>query len=148
CAAAFSGCGRPEHAGLAPDIRRELEDGQAAMDGWLALSRAGVVPPDEAVIALGYAERLRLGLGSPFRLVESALRDPRMGEPVRRQVAWGLLSLTLSGNAYQVDAIALDRSGMAGVASWPGLGRHHLKIIESTISESRDPRAGELAVRL
>jgi hypothetical protein len=78
-AAAFSGCGRPEHAGFAPDVRRELESGRQAVGRWLAEERSGVVA-DEAVIGLGYAERLRLGLGSPFRLVESALRDPRLSE--------------------------------------------------------------------
>lgn len=147
-AAAFSGCGRPEHAGLTPDVRRELEHGRAAVDAWLAMSRGGLVPADAGVIGLGYAERLRLGLGSPFRLVETVLRDPRLEEPVRRQIAWALLALTLSGEAYEVDPVALDRAGMAGVSSWPGLGRHHLNLIESTIRESRDPRAGELAVRL
>jgi hypothetical protein len=146
--AASSGCGRPEHAGLAPDIRRELEAGRAAFDEWVESARTGPVPVDEVVIALGYAERLRLGLGSPFRLMETALRDARLSEPARREVAWALLALTLSGNAYDVDAVALDRAGVAGLASWPGLGRHHLKLIESAIGESRDPRAGELAVRL
>jgi hypothetical protein len=147
-AAAFSGCGRPEHAGLAPDVRRELEAGNATFDGWVESTRSGSVPADEVVIGLGYAERLRLGLGSPFRLVETALRDPRMSEPARREVAWALLALTLSGEAYEVDPVSLDRAGVTGFASWPGLGRHHLKLIESAIGESRDPRAGELAVRL
>jgi hypothetical protein len=146
-AAAFSGCGRPEHAGFAPDVRRDLESGRQAVGRWVAEERSGVVA-DEVVIGLGYAERLRLGLGSPFRLVESALRDPRLSEGMRREVAWALLSRTLTGDAYEVDPIALDRAGVGGVANWPGLGRHHLKIIENAIGESRDPRGGELAVRL
>jgi hypothetical protein len=148
CAAAFSGCGRPEHAGLAPDVRRELEQGRAAVDGWIGLARADAEIPDEGVIGLGYIERLRLGLGSPFRLVETVLRDPRLPEPVRRQVAWGLLARTLYGEAYEVDPVVLDRAGAGSLTNWPGLGRHHLKLIESAIQESRDPRAGELAVRL
>jgi hypothetical protein len=148
CAAAFSGCGRPEHAGLAPDVRRELEQGRATFGHWIQDARAGADLPDEAVIGLGYAERLRLGLGSPFRLVETVLRDPRLTEPVKREVAWGLLSLMLSGEAYEVDPITLDRAGLGGISSWPGLGRHHLQLIESAITESRDPRAGEQAVRL
>lgn len=147
-AAAFSGCGRPEHAGLAPDVRRELDNGRAALGSWVETSRTVSVPSDEVVIALGYAERLRLGLGSPFRLVETALRDPRLPEGARREVAWALLALTLSGETYAVDPIALDHAGVAGMPSWPGLGRHHLQLIESTVSESRDPRAGEQAVRL
>lgn len=148
CAAAFSGCGRPEHAGLAPDVRRELEQGRSTFAGWVEDARTGTVLPDEAVIGLGYAERLRLGLGSPFRLVETALRDPRLPAEMRREVAWGLLALMLSGEAYEIDPIALDRAGIAGIPSWPGLGRHHLNLIESAVTESRDPRAGEQAVRL
>jgi hypothetical protein len=147
-AVALAGCGRPEHAGLAPDVRRELEQGRAALSGWLAVERAGELPPDEAVIGLGYLERLRLGMGSPFRLVESALRDPRLSDEMRHRIAWALLARTLSGEAYEIDAAALDRAGHGQVANWPGLGRHHLRIIESAIAESRDPRGGELAVRL
>jgi hypothetical protein len=147
-ATALSACGRPEHAGLPPDVRRELDAGRDALHGWLAESRTGAVPADEAVIALGYAERLRLGMGSPFRLVEAALRDPRLSDGTRHQLAWALLARTLSGDAYEVDAIALDRAGLGHVTSWPGLGRHHLRIIENAITESADPRSGELAVRL
>lgn len=147
-AAAFSGCVRAEHAGLPPDVRRELEAGRTALNAWLVMERAGEVPDDEAVIGLGYVERLRLGMGSPFRLVEAALRDPRLSEPVRRQVAWALLSRTLTGDAYEIDAIVLDRAGLAHVTHWPGVGRYHLRLIESAITESRDPRSGELAVRL
>ncbi|CAN5756900.1 hypothetical protein BH23GEM3_BH23GEM3_00030 [soil metagenome] len=147
-AIAFAGCGRPEHAGLPPDVRRELESGRTVLGGWLAEERTGRLPSDEAVIGLGYVERLRLGMGSPFRLVETALRDPRLSEEVRQQVAWALLARTLAGQAYEIDPVALDRAGLSHVSSWPGLGRHHLKIIESAITESRDPRGGELAVRL
>jgi hypothetical protein len=147
-ATALSGCGRAEHAGLPPDVRRELESGRTALNGWIAESRGGMVPADEAVIALGYAERLRLGMGSPFRLVEMALRDPRLEETTRQQVAWALLSRTYTGDSYEVDAAALDRAGLGHITSWPGLGRHHLRLIENAIVESRDPRGGELAVRL
>jgi hypothetical protein len=147
-AVAFSGCVPSEHAGLPPDVRRELEAGRSALNSWIALGRSGVVPEDEVVIGLGYAERLRLGLGSPFRLVESALRDPRLGDSIRHQVAWALLARTLSGEAYEIDAVALDRMGLGHTAHWAGIGRHHLSTIEGAVTEARDPRAGELAVRL
>ncbi|HUF51673.1 MAG TPA: hypothetical protein VMN60_12675 [Longimicrobiales bacterium] len=146
-AAAWSGCGRSPHAELAPDVQRELVAGRAALATWAEQQRAGV-PADEVVIALGYAERLRLGLGSPFRLVAAALQDPRLSEDMQRRLSWALLARTLDGAAYEIDAVALDRAGMTGVASWPGLGRHHLKLIESAIVESSDPRGGEMAVRL
>jgi hypothetical protein len=147
-ATALSGCGRPEHAGLAPDVRRELAAGRAALNGWLNEERLGRVPVDEGVIGLGYAERLRLGMGSPFRLVEAAMRDPRLSAEARHEIAWALLARTLAGEAYEVDGAALDRAGLGHITSWPGLGRQHLRIIESAIVESTDPRGGELAVRL
>lgn len=147
-AAAFSGCGRPEHAGLPPDVRRELDHGRTAAESWISAARTGGEVGDEAVIGLGYVERLRLGLGSPFRLVEMAQRDPRLSEEARHEVGWALLARTVSGEAYEIDPIALDRAGAGSLANWPGLGRHHLRLIESAIEESRDPRAGELAVRL
>jgi hypothetical protein len=147
-AVALAACGRPEHAGLAPDVRRELDGGRSALASWVTIARTAGALDDEAVIALGYAERLRLGLGSPFRLVEAAMRDPRLSDEMRHQVSWALLSRTLSGDAYEVDAIALDRVGLGHIASWPGLGQHHLRIIENAIGESADPRGGELAVRL
>ncbi|HSJ26328.1 MAG TPA: hypothetical protein VK929_16735 [Longimicrobiales bacterium] len=147
-ATALSGCGRLEHAGLPPDVRQELEAGRSTLNGWIAASRSGIVPEDEAVIALGYAERLRLGLGSPFRLVDMVLRDPRLSDETRHELAWALLSRTYTGDTYEVDAVTLDRAGLGHITSWPGLGAHHLRIIENAISESRDPRGGELAVRL
>ena len=41
-------------------------------------------------VAAGYLGRNRLGLGSPFRLAEYALRDPRLTPSLRRQTAWAL----------------------------------------------------------
>src|SRR5688572_26998410 len=48
-----------------------------------------------AAIAWGYSERLRLGLESPFRLVEAAARDPRLLSHERRTVSRGLLARVL-----------------------------------------------------
>src|SRR5688572_3519090 len=50
-----------------------------------------------AAIAWGYAERLRLGLESPFRLIESAARDPRLTADEQKTVAWALLAHLLRG---------------------------------------------------
>jgi hypothetical protein len=144
----LAGCGRPDHAGLPPDVRRELASGRYALNGWIAQSRSGGLPSDEVAIALGYAERLRLGLGSPFRLVETALRDPRLSAGTRDRLAWALLARTVSGDAFEIDAVSLDRAGAGQAASWPGLGVQHLRLIQSVVTESRDPRGGELAVRL
>jgi hypothetical protein len=53
-AVALSACGNAEHAGLASDVRRELDLGAATLDGWIQQQQAGL-PPDDIVIALGYA---------------------------------------------------------------------------------------------
>ena len=97
-----------------------------------------------AAIAWGYAERMRLGLESPFRLIEAASRDPRLGVEEQRTVSWALLSTLLSGGSHQVDAATLDRLVRGKAVS----GEQHLGLIESAIENADDPRAAELALRL
>src|SRR5918999_6577684 len=67
------------------------------------------VPFPDAVV-LGYVERLRLCLGSPFRLAEYALHDPRLDSTARQRVAWAVVGLTLQGRGY-----ALEPTALAGV---------------------------------
>jgi hypothetical protein len=150
----LGGCDSMTRAGVGPDARRELAFGRDASAEWIMASRAAAVEgsgagvTSETAIALGYLERLRIGFGSPFRLMDYALRDPRLDDAARRRVAWALLARVLDGAAYQLDPIALDRIGLAWQETAPGTGHHHVRLIESTIRESRDPRGGELAVRL
>jgi hypothetical protein len=144
---ALAGCDSMSRAGVGADARRELAYGRDASVAWLAEARGGEVG-ETAAVAAAYLERLRLGLGSPFRLTEFALNDPRLDEPTRRRLAWALLGRTLDGQAYQLDARALDRIGLAGQETAPGTGAHHVQLIENAVRESRDPRGGELAVRL
>lgn len=134
--------------GFAPSMVRELELGRDAADRWIGEGSATSVSPSTA-ISLGYLERLRLGLGSPFRLADQALQDLRLGDTNRRDLAWAILARTLDRDAYQIESHALDgisRTGAAG--SGPGSGLLHLELIDRVIRESADPRAGELAVRL
>src|SRR5690606_27956479 len=142
--AACRGDGR---AALRPDVQRELTHGREFAVDLVASGRADALT-DQAVVALGYLEPLRLGPGSPFRPLDPALHDPRPEDSARTRLGWALLARTLDGAAYEVDASTLDRAG----AAWPGLraraGRHHLELITSAVSEARDPRGGELAVRL
>lgn len=99
-----------------------------------------------AAIAWGYAERLRLGLESPFRLVESAARDTRITPEERRTISWALLSRIVRGESHQVDPAVLDRlGGPDGRGSVPG--EEHIAIITDAIVHMANPRAGELAVR-
>jgi hypothetical protein len=103
---------------------------------------------DELTIALGYLERLRLGLGSPFRLVDEALIDRRLASTTGSRVAWALLERLRRGDAYVIDPRVLDGSGPWSGDGHGATGAAHLALIERAVRSASDPRAGELAVRL
>ena len=97
-------------------------------------------------IAWGYAERLRLGLESPFRLIEAAGRDPRLTSEERRTVAWALLAHVTRGETHSLDAAALD--GLGPLESGrSAAGERHLALIRQAVATAANPRAAELAVR-
>ncbi|MEX2179410.1 MAG: hypothetical protein WD801_11920 [Gemmatimonadaceae bacterium] len=108
----------------------------------------GAPADDESrtAIAWGYAERLRLGLESPFRLVEGAARDPRLTSDEQHTVALALFAHITRGESHVVDAAAFDGIGPrhAGTAM---PGEWHLELIERAIASASDPRAAELGVR-
>jgi hypothetical protein len=124
---------------------REMDRARRHADALVRQAAGNPVTVDEAV-ALGYLERLRLGLGSPFRLVELALTDPRLPEHERSRVAWALLARAQDGRSYEIDPAALD--GLAPTGSAPGAGAAHLALIDETMRDAADPAAAELALRL
>ena len=133
---------RPEMSG---DAAAHMRRAAAYYDSLIVLERAAVTPSrvDAATaVALGYLERLRLGLGSPFRLADFALADPRLDDTTRMRVAWAILARVRRGDAYVVDPSVAD--GFDTHAH----GADHLALIQRTIESARDPRAGELTVRL
>jgi hypothetical protein len=146
--AALSACAPGGQDGLGPDVRRGLEQGRDAAASWIADGRTSTDVAPSTAIALGYLERLRLGLGSPFRLIDYALADPRLENETRRTLAWSLLARTLDRAAYQINPAALDRAGLGEIETLPAVGYHHLDLIEGAVRESPEPRSGELAVRL
>jgi len=102
------------------------------------------ITPAEAIAAL-YLERLRLGLGSPFRLIDQATRDPAI-EPIgAAKLADAMIARTLTGNAFEPRFGALDLLYLEGNRK---LGARHQAIIDSVVSATADPRVGELTVRL
>lgn len=145
----LSGACQPAVEGrFGADARRLLADGERAAEAWVSMARNRVDVDAGTAIAAGYIERLRVGLGSPFRLIDLALADPRLPDSTRTRIAWALLSRTLSREAYRIDPAALDRIGARGLTARPGGGRYHLDLIEGAIRQATDPRAGELAVRI
>jgi hypothetical protein len=103
---------------------------------------------EEEIVFLGYMERARLGLGSPFRAAEYALRDPRLSPEVRQAAAYGILSSVLRGEAYEVPAEVLDPLVFAGTPAGTLPGADHLRLIEEAIRTAPTARSGERAVRL
>jgi hypothetical protein len=141
----LAACGPTGQFTRAGDPVRQLGRGRQYADGWIAVGARGGEPTATAAIALGYLERQRLGLGSPFRLADYALSDPRLSEPERRAIAWAILARTADGDGDQVDPAALDAMAPDGTT---GGGAAELELIDRAVSHARDPRAGELAVRL
>jgi hypothetical protein len=103
---------------------------------------------DADIIALGYVERARLGLGSPFRLVEYILRDPNLPEEVQTLTAYGILARTLDGATYFVDPRVLDMAHLSGVSPERPTGLQQLGLIERAIETAPSATAGERTVRL
>src|SRR2546423_7297342 len=133
---------RPEMSG---DAAAHMRRAAAYYDSVVVLARVARVPAHAdsvTTIALGYLERLRLGLGSPFRLVDFALSDPRLDDSTRSRVAWAILARLRRGDAYVID------SAVASAFGSTVRGADQLALIHRTIESARDPRAGELTVRL
>ena len=136
--AIVAGCGGVDEPGFASDVERELVRGREYASALVTASRSE--PAAAEAIATGYLERHRLGLGSPFRLIEQSLQDPRLEPSMRERLAWSLLARTLDGRGYRVDPTVL-----AGDAAERA---RHMELIEGAISGSPDAAGGELAVRL
>ncbi len=143
----FGACRPPD---VGPETARAFSD---AREFRLTLVEAAASAPvttaDTArLLALGYLERTRLGLGSPFRLVDLVLNDPRLTEPVRARTAWAILAMIYDGESYAVDPVALDSLFLAPAANGPGSAEDQERRIDRAVLGADTPRAGELAVRL
>ncbi|MEO7085469.1 MAG: hypothetical protein ABI442_07435, partial [Gemmatimonadaceae bacterium] len=137
---------RPEDSGAL----LQMSEAAAFFDSTIVLARPSLPSGprgDELAISLGYLERLRAGVGSPFRLVNEAIEDPRLGS-MNSRVAWALLARLRRGDAYVVDASALDGGGPWGPDGHGATGAAHVALIERVINSASDPRAGEQAIRL
>jgi hypothetical protein len=135
------------------DAASQLSGSTAYFDSTIVLARNASprgARGDALTAGLTYLERLRLGLGSPFRLVDQALDDPRFdADPaMRTRVVWALLGRLRRGDAYVVDSAALEGLGPWDADGRGATGAQQLALIERAVESASDPRAGELAVRL
>ena len=132
---------------LRPDVAREFSSGVRWADSLeraIGRQSAREMSPAAVMSAL-YLERLRLGVGSPFRLIDYALRDPLIPEGSRRLLAQAILARAGSGATYASPPEALDLMARSPVE---GSGLAHRQFMESVLDASTSPRAAELALRL
>lgn len=101
-----------------------------------------------AAVAESYRERARLGLGSPFRLIDFAMHDPRLDERARLRVARSVFRTARRGEGYRIDPVVLNRVFNLHAGPRSRDGARHLRLIDEAVARAEDPRAGELAVRL
>ena len=131
------------------EVAREMRSGAEfakTLEGSLASTPAESISIADAV-AVGYFERLRLGLGSPFRLVDFALNDPLLPDSIRHLVAYGVLQRTLDGDVYHAPAAALSLAGGSMPELPPSIAARHIALIDSVVGSAGDPRGGELTIR-
>ncbi len=139
-------CRAPSQPAYHGPAHAQMDRGRADAAAWIALARDGAPIDDGTLVALAYLERLRIGLGSPFRLAEYALRDARLDASLRHRLAWAILARAEARRDYAIEPAALDV--ISARYPWEGTGAYHLALIENSIEQARDPRAGELAVRV
>ena len=123
-----------------------LEDAAEQLDSLWIADVGGLDDARRGAIAWGYAERLRLGLESPFRLIETAASDSRLTDQERRMVSWALLAHVVRGETHQIDPAVLDAIGPSEHGR-PAIGEQHLDLIADAVTHAENPRAAELAVR-
>lgn len=135
-----------------PMTREVAREMRAGADFARTLERTAATAQAESIsvpnaVALGYLERLRLGLGSPFRLIDYALADPMLPDSARQLIAYAVLQRTLDGDAYHAPPAALSLAGAAMSVLPPDLAARHVALIDSVVARASDPRGGELTVR-
>lgn len=143
---AASGCRGMSPGGFSGDVDVLLARGRVYAAG---LERQpGGAAGDADLVALGYLERARLGLGSPFRLVDFALEDPSLDSIARTRLAYALLAMALDGRTYQVHPDVLEAVRFFGVRPNLRLGAAQLALVERSIEAAPTAGSGERSVRL
>jgi hypothetical protein len=117
-----------------------------SLSGRVAFEGVAAIRTGDAIAAL-YLERLHLGLGSPFRIVDQSQRDPLLPATLRATVGHALLARTVAGESYRIDPAALTLVSNAYTTD-ERTGRAHLALIDSVVRAQDDPRVGELTIRL
>ena len=136
---------------VSANAARERDRASADFDSTIVLARWSQPKGprgDQLAIALGYLERLRVGVGDPFRLADEALADPRLNATTRQRVAWALLERLRRGKTNNNNPTNHKKNNPKTDDGIGATGASHLELIERRIDVACDTRSGELAVRL
>jgi hypothetical protein len=139
-------CGTVEPTGFSGNIQTLLTDGESYVR--VLPRQPSSALTDQEVIALGYLERVRLGFGSPFRIIDYILRDPDLSLATRERLSYGILALTLSGETYEVNPAVLEPTTFFGLERGARTGAAQLSLITRSVRTASSPATGERAVRL
>lgn len=148
--AAAAGVAACRPGALAPETARAFDAARAFQrDLAVAADAAPRTARDTGgLVALAYLERARVGVGSPFRLVDFALNDPRLPQALRDSTAWAILAMTWDGATHAVDPHALHELVGTPGGRQPAAALAQQQLLERTVLEADDVRVGEHAVRL
>jgi hypothetical protein len=147
--AGAAGCEGTQTQSSPPDDPARVENASAEV-GRIRMrqhTRPTSLSVDDLVV-LGYMERLRLGLGSPFRLMEEVMNDSLLPESHRSIATLALLDAASQGHSY-----ALPRSALALVGVDPAnrpdeAAALHADLIEAAVLGADDTETGAEAVRI
>src|SRR5687768_14349767 len=100
----------------------------------------------DALSAL-YLERLRLGLGSPFRLIDQVLRDPALDSKRAAELGEAMLARTMMGDAYwprpaALDLVSTTSSGSDSKPVWTSSGSDSKPVWSLTPNGANDRELG------
>jgi hypothetical protein len=147
--AVLAGCERTQTQSSPPDDPERVENATAEV-GRIRMrqhTRAASLSVDDLIV-LGYMERLRLGLGSPFRLMEEVLNDSLLPQHHRSVATLALLDAASHGHGYALDRAALTLLGADPARRPEEAAALHADLIEAAVMGAGDIETGAEAVRL
>jgi len=147
--AGAAGCERTQTQSSPPDDAARVAHATAEVGRLRTRQQAKGSPLSvDDLIVLGYMERLRLGLGSPFRLMEEVLNDSLLSGHHRSIATLALLDATSKGQSHAVDPAALTLLGPDPARRTPEAAALHARLIEAAVLGVDDVETGAEAVRL
>jgi hypothetical protein len=133
--------GRARDGRTGPELGAEITVGVTLAESVYRKAPASL-DQEDGIVAL-YLERARLGMGSPFRLIDYSLRDPMLSAARRRQVGHAILGRVLSGDVYSSPTDAMELLSTRPT----GRGLAHRAFIERELESAREVRPVEWALR-